>query len=67
MWSKSLLQGLLFIIERTVTPHVILDSSSLDQDHVLQMARQLVLLLNDDGLGLDLQLVVVLLLGGVQV
>ena len=67
MWSKSLLQGLLFIIERTVTPHVILDSSSLDQDHVLQRARQLVLLLNDDGLGLDLQLVVVLLLGGVQV
>ena len=54
-------------IERTVTPHVILDSSSLDQDHVLQRARQLVLLLNDDGLGLDLQLVVVLLLGGVQV
>ena len=54
-------------IERTVTPHVILDSSSLDQDHVLLGARQLVLLLNDDGLGLDLQLVVVLLLGGVQV
>ena len=45
---------------------MILDSSSLDQDHVLQRARQLVLLLNDDGLGLDLQLVVVLLLGGVQ-
>ena len=50
-----------------VTPHVILDSSSLDQDQVLQRARQLLLLINDDGLGLDLQLVVVLLLGGVQV
>ena len=45
---------------------MILDSSSLDQDHVLLGARQLVLLLNDDELGLDLQLVVVLLLGGVQ-
>ena len=49
-----------------VTPHVILDSSSLDQDHVLQGALQLVLLLISDGLGIDLQLVVVLLLDGVQ-